>query len=462
MAQEIPTSRVRRGAAMGKLVAAQAVRGAGVTLSAVRDSDAERDARIERALADAAEDIVTVLGSMKGLAMKAGQLLSTFDVLSVFGTNSLTPQQRERFQRKLSALYDSAPQVPFAKMRAVLEAEYGRPLEQVFAEFDPEPIGAASIGQVYRAQLTDGRAVAVKVQYPGVAVAVRADLKNLNLVVRLVRTITPALSDHALMRELTSHLAAETDYRVEAAHHQGAAEMYRGHPFIRVPEVVTEMCTERVLVTELAEGSRFDDIAALAAAERDRVGEILFRFFAGTMLRERRFTADPHPGNVLLAPDGKVIFLDFGLFKHMDDAAVDFEIACARAAIEYRATDLRVMLVEYGVLEQNSPVTSELCLRLFREASGWLLTDAEIRIAENTAARAILAFADPRRGYFEHWRHEYAPAEHAIARRVEYGTLALLGKLRAAANWHRIAREWFYGEPPCTELGALEQQWLAQ
>ncbi|QLY29285.1 AarF/ABC1/UbiB kinase family protein [Nocardia huaxiensis] len=462
MAQDIPTSRVRRGTAMGKLVAVQAARGAGVALSTVRDSDEERALRIEQALADAAEDLVTVLGSMKGLAMKAGQLLSTFDVLSVFGTKSLTPQQRDRFQRKLSALYDSAPQVPYARMRAVVEAEYGQPLDQVFAEFDERPIGAASIGQVYRARLADGRAVAVKVQYPGVDVAVRADLKNLALVVRLLRTVMPALSDHALLRELTTHLAAETDYRVEAAQHDSVARMYRGHPFIRVPEVLLELCTRRVLVTELAEGLRFDEIAALPTAERDRVGEILFRFFAGTMLRERRFTGDPHPGNVLLAPDGTVVFLDFGLFKHMDDTAVDFEIACARAAAEFRAGDLRTLLVDYGVLEQDTTASAELCLRLFHEATGWLLTDAEIRIAEDTAATAILAFLDPRRGYFQHLRQQYAPAEHAIARRVEYGTLALLGQLRAGGNWHRIAREWFYGEPSRTELGVLEQQWLTE
>ncbi|QBS39387.1 AarF/ABC1/UbiB kinase family protein [Nocardia sp. CS682] len=462
MAEQIPTSRVRRGAVFGKLVAGQAVRGAGVKLSMVGDTDAERIARTERALADAAEDIVTVLGSMKGLAMKAGQLLSMFDLLAAFGIETLPAAQRERFQRKLAALYDQAPQLPFARMRTVIEADYARPIGEVFAEFESEPIGAASIGQVYRARLTDGRAVAVKVQYPGIDVAVRADLKNLSLVMRMLRTVAPAIADHALFRELTTHFADETDYRAEAEHHRLVADIYRDHPFIRIPEVVTELCTARVLVTELVEGLSFDEIVALPDPERDRVGEILHRFYLGTMAREHCFSGDPHPGNILLAADGKVAFLDFGLFKHMDEAAVDFELDCVRAATEYRGADLRALLVEYGVLEQDSLASAEDCLRLVHEVSGWLLTDAEIRVAEDAAAHAVLTFVDPRRGYFDRWRREYAPAEHAFARRVEYGTLALLGKLRASGNWHRIGREWCYHEPPRTELGVLEHDWLTQ
>ncbi|WP_433580194.1 AarF/UbiB family protein [Nocardia brasiliensis] len=461
MAKDIPTSRVRRGATFGKLVAGQAVRGAGVTLSMVGDTDAQRTARTERALADAAEDIVTVLGSMKGLAMKAGQLLSMFDLLAAFGIETMPPAQRERFQRKLAALYDQAPSLPFERMRTVLEADYGRPLAKVFAEFEATPIGTASIGQVYRARLHDGRMVAVKVQYPGIDIAIRADLKNLGLVLRMLRTIAPAVADHALFRELTTHFADETDYRAEAAHHRIVADSYRDHPFIRIPEVVTELCTARVLVTELVEGLRFDEIVALPDADRDRVGEIVYRFYVGTMAREHCFSGDPHPGNILLAADGKVAFLDFGLFKHMDDAAVEFEVDCVRAAAEHRGAELRGLLTEYGVLEEDSPATADECLRLFYEVSGWLLTDAEIRIAEDAAPNAILTFVDPRRGYFDRWRREYAPAEHAFARRVEYGTLALLGKLRAAGNWHRIAREWCYDEPPRTELGVLEHDWLA-
>lgn len=460
MPNDIPVSRARRGAELGKLVAGQAVRGAGVRLSMVRDTEEQRIARTERALIEAAEDIVTVLGSMKGLAMKAGQLLSMFDPLAAFGDRAVSPRQRERFQRKLAALYDQSAQLPFEQMRTVIEGDYGRPLDEVFAEFDEEPIGAASIGQVYRARLIDGRAVAVKVQYPGIDIAIRADLKNLALLMRLLRGVAPAVADHTLVRELATHIAAEIDYRAEAEHHLTIARIFQGHPFIHIPAVEVELCTARVLVTEFVEGLRFDEITALGDAERDRVGEILMRFYIGSMLRERRFTGDPHPGNILLTADGGVAFLDFGLFKQMDATAVEFELDCARAAAEYRGADLRALLVDYGVLEQHSPVTPEECLRLMYEVSGWLLTDAETRVGADSASNALLAVIDPRRGYFDNLRREYAPAEHALARRAEYGTLALLGKLRATGNWHRIAREWSHDEESRTELGALEQQWL--
>ncbi|MFE6861622.1 ABC1 kinase family protein [Nocardia sp. NPDC057668] len=459
MAKDIPTSRVERGAILGKLVAEQALRGASLTASALLDSEQERLARTEKALINAAEDLVAVLGSMKGLAMKAGQLLSTFDVLGAVG-DRLSLKQRERFQDRLTALYDQSAPVGFERMRTVLDGDYGRPLAEVFAEFDETPLGAASIGQVYRARLHDGRAVAVKVQYPGIDIAIRADIKNLALIMRMMRGVAPALADHAILREISTHFAEEVDYRAEAENHAAMAEMFAGHPFIRIPDVVTDLCTARVLVTELVEGLRFAEITALPEAERDRVGEILLRFYMGTMIRERRFTGDPHPGNILLAPDGKVVFLDFGLFKRMDAAAVEFELDCVRRAAEYRGDDLRALLVDYGLLEQDSPATADMCLRLMHEVSGWLLTDAEIRIAPADAANSLLAIVDPRRGYFESLRREYAPAEHAIARRVEYGTHALLGKLHATGNWYRIGREWCYADGPATELGVLEHDWL--
>lgn len=462
MPDEITNARVRRGVTLGKLVAGQAVRGAGVTLSVVRAGDEERLERTERALVAAAEDIVTVLGSMKGLAMKAGQLLSMFDPLTALSQTTIPQQQRERFQRKLSELCDRAPEVPFAKMRAVLETDYGRPLAEVFARFDADPIGAASIGQVYRARLHDGREVAVKVQYPGIDVAVRADAKNLALLMRMMRVVTPVLDDNALFREISSHFVDEIDYRVEAENHLAMSELYREHPFIRIPAVVPELSTAHVLVSEFAEGARFEEIVAMPGPVRDRVGEIVFRFFVGSMLRFRHFTGDPHPGNVLLAPDGAVVFLDFGLVKHMDSAAVDFEMDCVRAAADFRAADLRALLVGYGVLDQDSPATADECLRLFHELSGWLLADADIRIPADAVSTALYALIDPRRGNFDRWRDQYAPAEHAFARRVEYGTLALLSKLGAGGNWHRIGREWVYGDDPATELGVLERDWLAR
>jgi predicted unusual protein kinase regulating ubiquinone biosynthesis (AarF/ABC1/UbiB family) len=184
---KIPTSRVGRTARIGSLAAGQAIRQAGTRAANVARSEEGRQVALERRQVEAAEQIVTALGTMKGAAMKVGQVLSFLDV-------GMVPEEyREEFQRKLAVLRDAAPTVTFKDMRKVIEAELGERLADVFHEFDQEPIAAASIGQVYRGTLTDGREVAVKVQYPGVAAAVRADMQNLGLILRLVKRIAPGM-----------------------------------------------------------------------------------------------------------------------------------------------------------------------------------------------------------------------------------------------------------------------------
>jgi predicted unusual protein kinase regulating ubiquinone biosynthesis (AarF/ABC1/UbiB family) len=175
----IPTSRVGRTAKLGGLAAGQAIRQAGTHAANVTRDEEGRSVALERRHIEAAEQIVQALGTMKGAAMKIGQVLSFLDA-------GLVPEEyREEFQAKLAALRDAAPTVSFGQMRKVIESELGDRLSEVFSEFDEEPIAAASIGQVYRAVLReDGREVAVKVQYPGVAAAVRADMQNLGLIPR--------------------------------------------------------------------------------------------------------------------------------------------------------------------------------------------------------------------------------------------------------------------------------------
>ena len=182
---------------------------------------------------------------MKGAAMKLGQVMSFLDV-------GLVPEEyREEFQRKLGELRDAAPKVRFADMRKVIESELDGPLKETFAEFDHEPIAAASIGQVYRARLHDGRDVAVKVQYPGVAAAVRADMQNLGIILRLMKRIAPGLDVKATAEEIRSRIGDELDYELEAQNQRALARIFRGHPFIVVPDVVTSLSREKVMVTRV-------------------------------------------------------------------------------------------------------------------------------------------------------------------------------------------------------------------
>src|ERR671931_266304 len=268
----IPTSRIARTARVSGLAAGQAARHLGTRAANLGRTEEGREAALERRHVEAAEQIVTALGTMKGAAMKLGQVMSFLDV-------GLVPEDhREEFQRKLGALRDAAPKVRFDDMRKVIENELEGPLRDTFAAFDPDPVAAASIGQVYRATLHDGRDVAVKVQYPGVAAAVRADMQNLGMILRLMKRIAPGLDPKATAEEIRTRIGDELDYELEAANQRTLARIFRGHPFIVVPGVVSDLSRERVLVTEYVHGDNFDTLKLADQATRDRAGEIVFRF----------------------------------------------------------------------------------------------------------------------------------------------------------------------------------------
>jgi predicted unusual protein kinase regulating ubiquinone biosynthesis (AarF/ABC1/UbiB family) len=451
----IPTSRVARSARVGRLAAGQAVRNAGTRAANVARSQEERGAALERRHIEAAEQIVSALGSMKGAAMKLGQVLSFLDV-------GLVPEEyREEFQARLAKLRDAAPEVSFKQMRKVIERDLGGRLADHFDEFEEEPIAAASIGQVYRAALPDGRRVAVKVQYPGVADAVRADMGNLALIMRLMKRLAPGLDVRALAEEVRTRVGEELDYELEASNHRAVARAFREHPFIAVPEVVTRLCREHVIVTEYVEGTGFEELKRAPQAERNRFGEIIYRFFCGSLYRRRRFSGDPHPGNYMLLADGRVAFLDFGLFKRMDDAAVEMELACQRAVSEGDAAGLHRILADAGFLPRPELVQPERLLAYIGTAIWWYTTDEEIELAPELGAEALIESSDPRSGYYREMRHQAMHPEHVFGRRMEMLTLAVLCQLRARNNWHRIAREWMYGDDPVTELGRQEARFYA-
>src|ERR687888_1455578 len=195
-----PPSRVRRSAKVGRLAAGQAARQLGTKTANLARTDEAANAALEKRQVEAAEQIVAALGTMKGAAMKLGQVMSFLDV-------GLVPEEfREQFQAKLAELRDAAPKVSFKDMKKVLEQEYDDPLDEVFETFDPVPVAAASIGQVYKARLDDGRDVAVKVQYPGVNTAVRADMQNLGMILRLMKSVAPGLDPKELGAEIRSRI----------------------------------------------------------------------------------------------------------------------------------------------------------------------------------------------------------------------------------------------------------------
>ena len=452
MADDLPTGRWRRAAKVGRLAGGQTARGyATKAANLTRSEDGRRDAAARRQM-EAAEQIFEVLGQMKGAAMKVGQVASFID------TGAFPPEFQERIQAKLGELRDAAPRVPFERMRKLIENDLGERLGDVFAEFDDEAVAAASIGQVYRARLQDGREVAVKVQYPGVAQAVRADLQNLGLIMRVAKRMAPGMDAKAMTREIRERLTDELDYEHEAQQHRAFARSWRGHPFIYVPPVVTELCSEHVLVSEWVDGTGFEEVKAADRATRDRFGEIVFRFFFGSLYRNGHFSGDPHPGNYRLMEDGRVAFIDFGMTKRVRREDLDAEIAALRFLMDGDVAGVHRQLGSMGFFDPaDEEVTAEAVYEHFHDVTRWYMDDAEVTVDRALVSQVLIDFGDPRSRHWQLMRRETMPPQAMLARRMEALTLGVLGQLGATANWHRIAREWLFGAPPSTHLGELEQ-----
>jgi predicted unusual protein kinase regulating ubiquinone biosynthesis (AarF/ABC1/UbiB family) len=451
----IPTSRLSRSSKVGKLAATQAAKQMGTRATNVARSDEGKQKALAKRQLETAEQIVAALGTMKGAAMKLGQVMSFLDV-------GLVPEEyREEFQAKLAELRDAAPKVAFKDMKKVIEDEYGERIEDVFATFDPVPIAAASIGQVYKARLDDGRDVAVKVQYPGVAQAVRADMQNLGLILRLMKRVAPGLDPKAMGDEIRSRIDEELDYELEAQNQRTLARIFRGHPFIFVTEVVTSLSHEKVIVTEFVSGRGFEELKQLPQKERDRLGEIVYRFYFGCMYRHHQFSGDPHPGNSLLLDDGRMAFLDFGLFKRIPATIAAFELQIARLGIAGDGEELIAHLHRGGFIGKPEYYTPEGILEQLHDMTWWYAVDADVALTPEVATEVMIEMSDPRSSHFAKMRHETLPPDHLFGRRLEMLTLAVMSQLRARGNWHRIAREWIYGDPPVTELGRQEAEFYA-
>jgi len=447
----IPKGRIRRTAQVGSVVGTQGARYAGTrAANLTRSPEGAADA-LERRHLEAAERMVATLGRMKGAAMKIGQLASFID------TEFLPPEYRDLYQEHLAQLRTQAPTMPWSQVRKVLDQEWEEPCEELFEQIEHEAAAAASIGQVHRAVLPDGRRVAVKIQYPGVAEAIAADMQNAGLILRMAKALAPGLDAKAAAAELKERVMEELDYELEAQNQRSFARGYRGHPFIHVPDVVTRLSTPRVLVSEWVDGAGFEEVKQLPQEERDRFGEIVYRFCFGSIFHLQHFNADAHPGNYLLMPDGRVAFLDFGMTKHLDKDQIELEITALDAIFGGDPERLRVALHDLGFLNNPQKVDAEQLMEHVKTVGGWYMEDREVTVDSRRVMDAIAAVSDPRSEFYRLMRRENLPANELMGRRMESGVLAVLGQLEATRNWYRIGREWWFADPPATPLG--EQEW---
>jgi len=418
-------------------------------------SSAERKEALDRELElKTSEDVASTLGNMKGALMKLGQIASFVD-------DGLPESMRQ----VLSQLQTDAPPMAPGLAADVVERELGSLPDRLFAEWDEVPIAAASIGQVHRAITQDGRAVAVKVQYPGVEEAIRADLAAFDASMLPAPVLYKNFNPKPFIDEIRTRINEELDYRIEAANQQLFADWYRGHPFIHVPDVLRELSTERVLTTELAAGARFAEVEGWSQEERNLAGEAIFRFVFRSLYRLRAFNGDPHPGNYLFSPGGQVTFLDFGLVKrYTEDDTSQLLDMIDSLVLNPDLERARRATVRAGYYPEDAPVSTEEIVEYSMAFWEMIRLDAPFRFTPEYASEVVRRFFLGRATHGDAVKYADMPARWTILQRINVGLIAILGRLHAEANFRRIAEElWPITDgPPSTPLGQLEAEWWAR
>jgi predicted unusual protein kinase regulating ubiquinone biosynthesis (AarF/ABC1/UbiB family) len=429
---------VRRGAAY----ATHAVRRRGADA-------AEREALDRQFTIRTANDVARELGHMKGAVMKAGQLIS-------FIVEALPDEA----QAALATLQAEAPPMAPSLAEATVEAELGRHPTRLFAEWQPIPAAAASIGQVHRARLHDGREVAVKVQYPGVGDAIGADLDNAELLYGLFSALAlKSLDVHAMVEELRARMIDELDYRLEARNQTAFQRMYDGHPFIRVPRVIEELSTGRVLVSEWVDGMTWSQLEAGATpAQKQVAAEVLFRFAQQSVYRHRVFNGDPHPGNYRFGADGSVTFLDFGLVKRWRQAEIDALWPVIEPLLAGDPLRTVQEMVTAGFLQPDHGLEPEEVYAYVSAPYVPFLSES-FTFTRRFVADALGKIIDVKGPHQAVIERLNLPTSFVILDRVVWGMSALLGKLEATNHWRAILDEYRLGAPPATPLGEVEAAW---
>ncbi len=415
-------------------------------------ADAERKEELDRRFQiETTEQAVALLGDMKGAMMKVGQMASYLD-----------QGMPENVRHTLAQLQQDAPPMSVALASEVLAAELGCPPNEAFAEFDPDPIAAASIGQVHRALTHDGRAVAVKIQYPGVDEAIGSDLATADVVFRGLAVMFPGLEPEPVVAELKARLSEELDYEKEAANQRMFAAFYHDHPYIHIPHVVDELSTRRVLTTELATGARFDEVQTWSQDERNLAAETIYRFAFGSIYRLGAFNGDPHPGNYLFRPGGEVTFLDFGLVKQFTgESLAGFEKMLSSIVLEPDPAVFRRTVEDLGLLKRDAPFDDEKVVQYFSHFYEFVATPGQYTITEEYATATVRHIFDPTGEFADIRKAANVPSDFVIIQRINLGLYAIFGQLNATGDWRRIAEElwpWVDG-PPSTPMGIAAATW---
>lgn len=392
-----------------------AFRGAGTDATDLSTSD------IDRLVA-----MVSSLGQLKGIAMKAGQILSYIDV-------DVPPELRAA----LAVLQTHSPPMTFERVAEIVREDLPGTAESLLATMNPVPAAAASIGQVHRARLPDGTDLAIKVRYPDIDKAIEGDFRAAAFGTRIASTFFPGARVDEMVAEAKARFLSECDYEQEADAQERFGRLFAGHPTIVVPAVHRDFSSRRVLATTWMDGSTFEHFldASPSQADRDRIGEALFGFYIGTLFRHGLYNCDPHPGNYVFLPDGRVAVLDYGCTREFDPDSRERLAGLTRAVHADRREDLHRAFLDLGMVREGRRYDFDTARSLVRSFFGPTLRDE----VQSIHSGEVLSFRDMAKGKIELMKL-HLPGEFLFLFRIRFGLMSVLSSLGARANWYRLER----------------------
>ncbi|MFK4090084.1 ABC1 kinase family protein [Kribbella sp. NPDC020789] len=379
-----------------------------------------------------AEQLFSVLGELKGGAMKFGQMLSLME-------SAMPEELAAPYRATLTKLQDSAPPMPAATVDTILSRELGKRWRDRFSEFSDKPAAAASIGQVHRGTLKDGREVAVKLQYPGAAEALRADLKQLGRFARSFGALVPGMDMKPLVAELQERIGEELDYDREAQAQQQYADAFRDHPEFVVPRVIKHSPT--VIVSEWIEGRPLSSfITDGTREERNEIGLKYARFLFSGPKYAGLLHSDPHPGNFRILADGRLGVVDFGLCARLPDGLPPAIGRLLRLSLTGDGPAIHDGLVAEGFIKPRMEIDPEQLMDYlapfaeparedtFQFNRAWMRAQAN-RTSDFRSPNATLAFK------------LNLPPSYLLIHRVWIGGMAVLSQLEAEAPFRSVLEE---------------------
>jgi predicted unusual protein kinase regulating ubiquinone biosynthesis (AarF/ABC1/UbiB family) len=390
----------------------------------------------------AAEQLFTVLGELKGGAMKFGQALSVMEA-------AVPEEFGEHYREALTKLQAAAPPMPAATVHRVLDQQLGTQWRQRFQSFDDIPAASASIGQVHKAVWSDGRVVAVKVQYPGADEALRADLKTLSRMTGVIASVIPGADVKPILAEITERTEEELDYRNEATNQRAFAKAFDRHPEIVVPKVVAS--APKVIVTEWLDGTAVSAIIKQGAEDpqgtralRNRVAGLMGKFHFSSPETVGLLHADPHPGNFMMLPDGKLAVIDFGACAPMPNGFPEVLGQMLALEIQERFDELTELMYDNGWVIPGRTITNQEIADYLRPFTDPIQSDS-FHFTRKWMQRVAGKASDLTSAEMKTARALQLPAEYVMIFRVLSGSVGILAQLDAELPFMQLVKTWMPG-----------------